>query len=68
MGRNKAKDDHYFDCTQESERLYVAGLYEDPKKVYNFLVLAYNSGIIRYCTHKQVYRIIKEKLDYEIPA
>lgn len=37
MGRDKSKDDKYLNCSEEYELNYVAGLYTDRQRVYDFL-------------------------------
>lgn len=67
MARDKAKDDTYFNCSQESELNYVSGLYSNKTSVYNLLKQACANNAIKYSTHKQVYQLIKDKLGYELP-
>ena len=68
MGRDKKKDDKYFHCSQEHEKDYVAGLYEDRDGVYDFLVEKCESGDIHYSTHMEVYQMIEEDLEYPVPG
>ena len=65
--RDKEKDDTYFNCHQEYEYQYVAGLYEERQKVYFFLRFACETKIIKNETHMEVYLLIKEKLGFPIP-
>lgn len=67
MGRDKSKDDNYFNCNQEHELNYVSGLYVQKQKVYDFLKESCKNGTIKYMTHKALYQLIKDKLGYEIP-
>ena len=63
MGRDKAKDDKFFNCSQEHELKYVSGLYPGYEvRVYHFLVSKCQAGIIKYSTHKQVYDLIEKEL------
>ncbi len=67
MGRDKTKDDKYFNCSQEHELDYVSGLYADKNGVYDHLKKKCKSGEINYCTHKQVYKMIQDDLGYPAP-
>ncbi|MFN8117382.1 MAG: hypothetical protein U0W65_14800 [Bacteroidia bacterium] len=69
MARNRAKDNLYFNCSQEHERNYVVSLYSfvQQSHVRTFLINGCQSGLIHYKTHLQVYQLIKDKLGYEIP-
>ncbi len=67
MARDKAKDDVYFNCSQEHEFDYVSNLYTEQKKVDNFLKENCAKGNINYSTHKEVYVMIYEKLGYPVP-
>ncbi len=67
MARDKAKDDKLFNCEQEHERNYVAGLYSQKNMVYEFLVVKCKDNTIKYKTHMQVYELIKAKLGFPIP-
>jgi hypothetical protein len=68
MGRDKAKDDRLFNCSEPHEADYVAGLYpgheEEVRELLQKLCLA---GEIKNSTHLEVYRLIKEKLKLSIP-
>ena len=68
MGRDKARDDKYFNCSQEHEDHYVANLYPNPERVSDFLEAACQLNEIKYSTHMEVYQMIKEKLGYDIPV
>lgn len=69
MARDKARDDKYFNCAQESEHEYVAGLYpkEQRATVREFLKEACADNSIKYSSHLEVYELIAEELGYEIP-
>lgn len=68
MARDKARDDKFFNCSEEHEDGYVAGLYGSNKdKVSNFLTTNCKNNTIKYSTHQQVYTLIKAKLGYELP-
>jgi hypothetical protein len=67
MARDKAKDDEYFNCDQEHEFTYVANLYADHDKVYNFLKDQCGKKI-NYSTHAEVYQLIKDELGYPVPS
>lgn len=67
MARDRAKDNKLFNCSQEHELNYVAGLYTEKKKVYDFLKEACNKNLIYDSKHDQVYQLIKGKLGYEKP-
>lgn len=69
MGRDKAKDDKMFNCSQDYEYDQVAGHYGANKsKVLKFLKDSCASGAIKNSTHLQVYRLIHAKLGYSIPV
>lgn len=69
MGRDKAKDDTMFNCSQEHELNLVANHYGVNKtKVYNFLVDKCKDKTIFNSTHLQVYKLIKAIFGYEIPV
>lgn len=69
MARDKAKDDLYFNCSQDHEAEYVSGLYGKNKdEVKEFLADKCKSGDIFHSTHKAVYELIKKELGYPIPV
>lgn len=63
MARDKAKDNLYFNCSQEHELNYVSSLYPNKTTVYNILKKKCSEGRINYFTHKQIYELIKEFID-----
>lgn len=65
-----SSDSKYFNCSQESEHNYVAGLYSVSVRpaVRKFLSESCEDGSIKYSTHAEVYALIKEKLGYEREA
>ncbi len=68
MARDKAKDDKFFNCSEEYENDYVANLYGLNKvKVTAFLIKYCKNHINKYLTHKEIYTLIKRELGYEIP-
>ena len=67
MKRDKKRDDHFFSCQAEHEIAYVTGLYQDPKKVREFLRENCPGSIIRYLTHMVLYKLIEKDLGYKIP-
>ena len=67
MGRNKAKDDEFFNCSQEHEFDYVANLYSDSDEVKSFLKEKCVSNEIKYSKNKEVYALIEQELGYSIP-
>jgi len=67
MARDKSKDDKYFNCNQEYELNYVAGLYVNRDIVKNFLKESCANNTIYHSTHAQVYKLIRDKLGYPIP-
>ncbi|PLX66600.1 MAG: hypothetical protein C0602_11035 [Denitrovibrio sp.] len=67
MGRDKQKDDKHFNCSQEHEFQYVANLYSDYNKVYDYLKEKCKNGQIKNSTHLEVYNMIKEDLKFAIP-
>ncbi len=70
MARDKAKDDKYFNCSQEHELTYVSGLYDGEAEiiVYNFLIKSCKNGDIKYSTHMQVYELIEQHFGYPVPV
>ncbi len=68
MGRDKAKDDRQFNCNQDSELNYVAGLYEERIIVKAFLIGSCHNKSIKYFTHLEVYKLIEKELGYPIPV
>jgi hypothetical protein len=67
MGRDKAKDDKLFNCSQEWELNYVAGLYIEKQIVLEFLKDNCKKGTIKDFTHMEVYKLIERKLGYAVP-
>lgn len=67
MGRNKKRDDEFFNCSQEHEDKYVSGLYEKSQKVSNYLKEKCEDNNINYSTHLEVYTMIEKDLGYPIP-
>lgn len=67
MGRNKAKDDELFNCSQKHELEYVAGLYENKETVLIFLTNQCKGHQIFFSTHDEVYKLIEEELGFPIP-
>lgn len=67
MSKNLGKDQKFFNCSEEHERKYVAGKYQDQERVLTFIKESCKNGKIKYSTHMQVYQLIKEELGLEIP-
>ena len=67
MGRDKARDDKFFNCSQEHEDHYVANLYSNPKEVSHLLEIMCQINEINYSTHLEVYKMIQKELGYSIP-
>jgi hypothetical protein len=67
--RDKSKDDKLFNCSQQSEHDYVAGLYSIERRpsVRTLLKDGCANNTIYHSTHHQVYQLIKKVLGYEIP-
>jgi hypothetical protein len=69
MGRDKARDDKLFNCSESHEVGYVAGLYPDNKKlVEGYLIQLCIAGVIKNFTHAQVYDIIEDRLKLPVPV
>ncbi len=69
MARDKARDDKFFNCSEEHEDNYVASLYGTNKdKVSDFLVEKCDDNTINYSTHTEVYELIKDSYGYPIPV
>jgi len=68
-GRDKAKDDVLFNCSQEYEIDYVARCYGTNRmQVKNLLTTKCQSGAICNYTHAQVYALIKQELCLDPPV
>jgi len=66
MADNKARDDKFFNCSDEHEFDYVSGLYGDNAgKVREFLKAKCADNTIHYSTHVQVRQLIKDELGLE---
>lgn len=69
MARDKAKDDKYFNCSEEHENNYVSSLYGDNQTTVSvFLETECEDNTINYSTHMEVYELIKNELGYAIPG
>lgn len=68
MARDKKRDDLLFNCSQDHEITYVAGLYSDKAGVIKFLKENCRNGTIKNFTHMEVYKLIKKELGYPIPV
>jgi len=69
MGRDKARDDKFFNCSEKYEYRYVSNLYGiNSEEVHLFLAEKCQDGTIYYSTHMEVYRYIKKMLGYAILA
>ena len=69
MGRDKAKDDKFFNCSQQHEHDYVASLYpENEDRVKEFLKKCCDDETFSYSTHDAVYNEIEKKLGLKKPA
>jgi len=66
MARDKAKDDKYYNCSENHEKNYVASLYKDKDKVKALLDKLCGNGI-KNSTHTDVYKLINKKLGHPIP-
>jgi hypothetical protein len=64
MARDKARDDKFFNCSQDSEHDYVAGCYaeKDRPRVREFLKKGCADGTIKGMTHAELYDLIEAKL------
>ena len=69
MARDKSKDDKLFNCSQQSEHDYVAGLYDATQRpsVRTLLKDGCANNTIYHSTHMQVYQLIKTRLGYPLP-
>lgn len=68
MARDKAKDDQYFNGSND-EINYISGLYGEKRlKVRGFLASGCErGGIKRNTTHMQIYEMLKAVFGYGIP-
>lgn len=63
MGRDKARDDKYFNCQEDHEIQYVANQYgADSERVADFLKRMCEANIIHNSTHDEVYALIEKGL------
>jgi len=67
MARDKAKDDKFYNCSEEHERDYVSGLYYNKSVISDFLIKKCKDNSINYSTHTEVYELIKSEFGYPIP-
>ncbi|MDO8999677.1 MAG: hypothetical protein Q7W45_07930 [Bacteroidota bacterium] len=67
MVRDKARDNKYFNCSQESEMNYVSALYHQNTIVKDFLKYVCVKGILKNSLYMDVYDFIKKELGYELP-
>lgn len=69
MGRDKKKDDLYYNCSQKHEENYVVGLYPALSRlaVRQFLQDKCADNTIKNSTHMEVYKLIEDKLGLPIP-
>ncbi|WP_167882127.1 hypothetical protein [Leptospira semungkisensis] len=67
MARDMSKDKNLFNCHEDHEINYVAGLYPDHQKVREFLKEKCASKEIYHSTHDKVYELIHKELGYPIP-
>ena len=64
---DKAKDDLFFNCSQEHEVNYVASRYNDSDKVKEFIAQGCASGKIKYMKHIELYELIEKELGLPVP-
>lgn len=68
MGRDKSRDDKFFNCDQDHEFDYVASLYPgNEEAVKQFLKDKCADGTIKYSTHMEVYQLIQREMGLPIP-
>lgn len=67
MGSNKARDDKFFNCSEQHEIDYVCRHYKDQNGVRKLLEEKCADGTIKYSTSLEVYKLIKNEMGYEIP-
>lgn len=60
MTKDKAKDDEYFNCSQDHEHDYVKNLYKQSEEVGEWLKKKCADGTISYTTHKELYDMLKK--------
>lgn len=65
MSKDLARDQKFFNCSEEHEVKYVSGRFSDSEKVYAFLKSSCKSGKIKYFSHDKVYALIKTELGVE---
>lgn len=68
MAKDKAKDDLFFNCSEQHEVDYVAGLYKDSDGVREFIKKRCADGTIHYSKSIEVYKLIQKELGYKIPV
>ncbi len=67
MGRDKKRDDKFFNCSQDHEIEYVANLYQDKETVKKLINLDCTLGNIKYMTHIDLYKKIEKELGFSVP-
>jgi hypothetical protein len=68
MTKDESKDYQFFECDQQQDLDYVAGLYNEKEKVYDLLYTERNKNTISYSTHVDIYELIEDKLGYPVPS
>ena len=66
--RDKARDDTFFNCSDQHEIEYVVRQYKDREGVRKLLKEKCADKTISYSTNLEVYQIIKKELGYEVPV
>ena len=68
MSNNLAKDQKYFNCSEDYELKNVSEKYEEQETMLAFLIECCKNGKIKYSTHREVYELIKKEMRLEIPV
>lgn len=68
VASNKSILDKFFNCSEQHEIDYVAGLYIDSSRVQELLKKRCADGKIHYSTYLDVFKLIKKELGYDAPV
>ena len=68
MAKDESKDYQFFECDQQQDLDYVAGLYDQKDQVYDLLHQEREKNTINYSTHVDIYELIETRLGYPVPS
>jgi len=67
MTKDESRDYQFFECYEQQDLDYVAGLYNDKEKVYDLLKTEREKNTINYSTHVDIYELIENRLGFPVP-